>query len=76
MSDDTRAGSSAEGSPEEPRKNRRIGVVLCAVSAVAMLVAVILITGRLFFLGGEKLRAMDAEKPQEMAPAAGAESKN
>jgi hypothetical protein len=41
-----------------------------------MVVAVILITGRLFFLGSENLRATDAEKLQEMAPAAGAESKN
>ncbi len=51
-------------------------MVLCAVSAVAMLVAVILITGRLLFSGSEDLRAMDAEKPREMAPAAGADSKN
>ena len=76
MSDDEIGGSSAEGSIRESRKGRRIGVVLCAVSAVAMLVAVILITGRLFFLSGEKMRAMDAEKSPEMAPAAGAESKN
>lgn len=41
-----------------------------------MLVAVVLITSRLFFLGSENLRATDAEKLQEMAPAAGAESKN
>ena len=64
----------AEHSPEY-RKGRRTGIVLCAVSAVAMLVAVILITGRLFFLGSENLRATDPEKVQEMAPA-GAESKN
>ena len=60
----------------ESRKRRRTGVVLCAVSAVAMLVAVILITSRMFFLGSENLHATDAEKLQEMAPAAGAESKN
>ncbi len=76
MSNDAIAEPSPEVALPECRKGRRTGIVLCAVSAVAMLVAVILITGRLFFLGGEKLRAMDAEKPQEMAPAAGAESKN
>ncbi len=76
MSNDAIAEPSPEGALPESRKDRRIGVVLCVVSAVAMLVAVILITGRLFFLGGEKMRAMDAEKSQEMAPAAGAESKN
>ncbi len=76
MSNDAIAEPSPEGAFPESRKNRRIGVVLSADSAVAMVVAVILITGRLFFLGSEKLRAMDAEKPQEMAPAAGSESKN
>ncbi len=76
MSNDAIAERSPEGALPESRKGRRTGIVLCAVSAVAMLVAVILITGRLFFLGSENLRAMDAEKPQEMAPAAGAESKN
>ena len=58
------------------RKGRRTGVVLCAVSAVALVVAVVLIASRLFFLGSENLRATGAEKLQEMAPATGAESKN
>ncbi len=76
MSNDAIAEPSPEGALPEDRKGRRTGIVLCAVSAVAMLVAVILITSRLFFLGSEDLRAADAEKPQQMAPAAGAESKN
>jgi hypothetical protein len=76
MSNNTIAEPSPEGALPESRKGRRTGVVLCAVSAVAMLVAVVLITSRLFFLGSENLRATDAEKLQEMAPAAGAESKN
>ncbi len=76
MSNDAIAEPSPEVALPESRKGRRTGIVLCAVSAVAILVAVILITGRLFFLGSENLRATDAEKPQEMAPAAGAESKN
>jgi Mn2+/Fe2+ NRAMP family transporter len=76
MSNDAIAEPSPESSLPESRKGRRTGVVLCAVSAVVMVVAVILITGRLFFLGSENLRATDAEKLQEMAPAAGAESKN
>ncbi len=76
MSNDAIAEPSPEGSLPESRKGRRTGIVLCAVSAVAMLLAVILITGRLFFSGSEDLRATDAEKPQELAPAAGADSKN
>jgi hypothetical protein len=67
MSDDTRAGSSAEGSPEEPRKDRRIGVVLCMVSAVATLAAVILVAGYMLLSGEPDLR--------DIAPATGATSK-
>ncbi len=67
MSDDTRAGSSAEGSSEESRKDRRIGVVLCVVSAVATLAAVILVAGYM-------LRSGEAEV-RDIAPAAGATSK-
>ena len=66
MSDDTRAGSSAEGSPQESRKERRIGVVLCVVSAVATLAAVILVTGYLLFSGEAEVR--------DIAPATGATS--
>ena len=67
MSDDTRAGSSAEGSPEEPRKDRRIGVILCAVSAVATLAAVILVAGYMLLSGEAEVR--------DIAPAAGDISK-
>ena len=67
MSDDKRAGSSAEGSPEEPRKDRRIGVVLCMVSAMATLAAVILVAGYMLLSGEAEVR--------DIAPAAGATSK-
>ncbi len=67
MSDDTRAGSSAEGSPEESRKDRRIGVVLCVVSAMATLAAVILVAGYMLLSGEAEMR--------DIAPATGATSK-
>ncbi len=67
MSDDTRAGSSAEGSPEESRKGRQIGVVLCVVSAVATLAAVILVAGYMLLSGEAEV--------QDIALASGATSK-
>ena len=67
MSDDTRAGSSAEGSPEESRKGRRIGIVLCVVSGVATLAAVILVAGYMLLSGEAEVR--------DIAPASGATSK-
>lgn len=67
MSDDTKAGSSAEGSPQESRKGRRIGVALCVVSAVATLAAVVLVASYVLFSGEAELR--------DIAPAAGTTSK-
>ena len=49
------------------RKERRVGVVLCVVSAVATLAAVILVTGYLLFSGEAEVR--------DIAPATGATSK-
>ena len=76
MSDDTISGPSPEGSPQETRKGRRLGVVLCAVSAIATLAAVVLIAGRLFFSSEDGMRAEDTEELREIAPAAGAAPKN
>ena len=67
MSDDEIGGSSAVGSPRESRKERRVGVVLCVVSAVTTLVAVTLVTGYLLFSGEAEVR--------DIAPATGATSK-
>ncbi len=76
MSDETISGSSAEGSPQETRKGRRLGVLLCVASAIATLTAVVLIAGRLFFASEDEMRAEDTEELREIAPAAGATPKN
>ncbi len=76
MSDETISGSSAEGSPQETLKGRRLGVILCAVSAIATLVVVVLIAGRLFFASQDEMRAEDTEELREIAPAAGAIPEN
>ena len=55
------------GSLRKSRKERRVGVVLCVVSAVATLAAVILVTGYLLFSGEAEVR--------DIAPATGATSK-
>ncbi len=47
---------SLEGSPQETLKGRRLGIILCAVSAIATLAAVVLIAGRLFFASEEEMR--------------------
>ncbi len=76
MSDETISGSSAEGLSQETRKGRRLGVLLCAASAIATLTAVMLIAGRLFFASEDGMRAEDTEELREIAPAAGATPKN
>ncbi len=76
MSDDTIPEPSPEGSPQETPKGRRLGIVLCAVSAIVTLAAVVLIAGRLFFASEEEMRAKDTEELQEIAPAAGTIPKN
>ncbi len=76
MSDDTIPGPSPESSPQETLKGRRLGVVLCAVSALVTLAAVVLIVGRLFFASEDEMRAEDTEELREIAPAAGAAPKN
>ena len=43
MSDETISGPSAEGSPQETVKGRRLGVLLCVASAIATVAAVVLI---------------------------------
>ncbi len=67
MSDDEIGRPSGEELPPVPRKGQRTGVVLCAVSAVAMVAAVILV-------GGYMVSAVEAEL-RDIAPAAGATSK-
>ena len=76
MSNDTIPRPFAEGSAQETRKGRRLGVVLCAVSAIVTLAAVVLIAGRLFFSSEDGMRAEDTEELREIAPAAGAAPKN
>ena len=76
MSDDTISGPSPEGSPQETRKGRRLGIILCAVSAIATLAAVVLIAGRLFFASEDEMRAKDTEELREIAPATGATPEN
>ncbi len=67
MSDDEIGRPSGEELPPEPRKGRRIGVVLCVISAVATLAAVILVAGYMLLSGEAEVR--------DIAPAAGATSK-
>ncbi len=76
MSDETISGPSAEGSPQETLKGRRLGIILCAVSAVATMAVVVLIAGRLFFASDDGMQAKDTEELREIAPAAGATPKN
>ncbi len=76
MSDDTIPGPSPEGSPQATLKGRRLGIILCAVSAIVTLAAVVLIAGRLFFASEEEMRAKDTEELREIAPATGAIPKN
>ncbi len=76
MSDDTIPGPSPEGSPQETLKGRRLGIILCAASAIATLAVVVLITGRLFFASEDGMRAEDTEELREIAPAADATPKN
>ncbi len=76
MSNDTIPGPSPEGSPQETLKGRRLGIILCAVSAIVTLAAVVLITGRLFFASQDEMRAKDTEELREIAPATGAIPKN
>ena len=76
MSNDTIPGPSPEGSPQETLKGRRLGVVLCAVSAIATLAAVVLIAGRLFLASEDGIQAKDTEELREIAPAAGTIPKN
>ena len=76
MSDDTISGPSPEGSPQETLKGRRLGVILCAVSAFVTLAAVVLIAGRLFLASEDGMQAKDTEELREIAPAAGATPKN
>ncbi len=76
MSDDTIPEPSPEGSPQETPKGRRLGIILCAVSAIVTLAAVVLIAGRLFFASEEEMRAKDTEELREIAPAAGTIPKN
>ncbi len=76
MSDDTIPEPSPEGSPQETPKGRRLGIVLCAVSAIVALAAVVLIAGRLFFASEEEMRAKDTEELREIVPAAGTIPKN
>ncbi len=76
MSDETISGPSAEGSPQEIRKGRRLGIILCAASAVATMAAVVLIAGRLFFASEDGMQAKDTEELREIAPAADATPKN
>ena len=76
MSDETISGPSPEGSPQETLKGRRLGIILCAVSAIVTLAAAVLIAGRLFFASEEEMRAKDTEELREIAPAAGTIPKN
>ncbi len=76
MSDDTIPEPSPEGSPQETPKGRGLGIVLCVVSAIVALAAVVLIAGRLFFASEEEMRAKDTEVLREIAPAAGTIPKN
>ncbi len=76
MSNDTIPGPSPEGSPQETLKGRRLGIILCAVSAIVTLAVVVLIAGRLFVASEEEMRAKDTEELREIAPAAGAIPEN
>ena len=76
MSDDTIPGPSPEGSPQETLKGRWLGIILCAVSAIVTLAAVVLIAGRLFFASEDEMRAKDTEELREIAPATGAIPEN
>ena len=76
MSDDTIPEPSPEGSPQETPKGRGLGTVLCVVSAIVVLAAVVLIADRLFFASEEEMRAKDTEELREIAPAAGTIPKN
>ena len=76
MSNDTIPEPSPEGSPQDTPKGRRLGIILCAVSAIVTLAAVVLIAGRLFFAGEEEMRAKDTEELREIAPATGAIPEN
>ena len=76
MSDDTIPGPSPEGSPQETLKGRRLGIILCAASAIVTLAAVVLITGRLFFASEDGMRAKDTDELREIGPAAAATPKN
>jgi len=76
MSNDTIPGPSPEGSPQETLKGRRLGIILCAVSAIVTLAAVVLIAGRLFFASEDEMRAKDTEELREIAPATGATPEN
>ena len=67
MSDDTSIEPSAEGAQQKSPEGRRVGVILCVVSAVATVAAVILVTGYLLFSGEADVR--------DIAPATGAISK-
>ncbi len=67
MSNDTIPGLSPEGSPQETLKGRRLGIILCAVSAIVTLAAVGLIAGRLSFASEEEMRAKDTEELREIA---------
>ncbi len=78
MSDDTIPEPSPEGSQPSPIRGLLRRVVLCVVSAVAVvtLAAVVLVAGRLFFASDEEMRAKDTEELREIAPAAGTIPKN
>ncbi len=76
MSDDTFPEPSPEGSPQETPKGRGLGTVLCVVSAIVVLAAVVLIADRLFVASAEEMRAKDTEELREIAPAAGTIPKN
>ncbi len=76
MSDDTIAGPSPEGPAQETLKGRRLGIILCAVSAIVTLAAVVLIVGRLYFASEDGMQAEDTEELREIAPAAGAIPEN
>ena len=76
MSDETISRPSPEGSPQETLKGRRLGIILCAASAIVTLAAVVLIAGRLFFASEDWVQAKDTEELREIAPAIGAIPKN
>ena len=69
MSDDTIPGPSPEGSPQETLKGRRLGIILCAVSAIATFAAGVFIAGRLFPSSVDGVHAPETEDLREHAPA-------